>query len=165
MRMSRYYFMLIKISEVSYVGCISDKLRDHVSFRIVLHHSVKQSTWRILGWKVLQVCNYYTQGINTSVIKAGIFTVQCQRDIQVSYIWTNCTSSVKKELIWICNSIVHQHIPIFSSLSAWGSILRRLFSKWGMKLSSCYFSRQQRPSWFCNSRHWDALKHFGTRLI
>ena len=40
MRMNRYYFMLIKISKV-YVGYVSDKLSDRVSFCIVLRHLVE----------------------------------------------------------------------------------------------------------------------------
>lgn len=41
MRMNRYYFMLIKISKVSYVGYVSDKFTDHVSFHRALHHLVE----------------------------------------------------------------------------------------------------------------------------
>jgi len=40
MGMNRYYFTLRKISKVSYVGYVSDKFADDVSFHVVLHYVV-----------------------------------------------------------------------------------------------------------------------------
>ena len=43
-RMNGYYFILMKISKVLYIGYVSDKHSDHASFCRILHHLVELVT-------------------------------------------------------------------------------------------------------------------------